>query len=187
MRSAPSRATSRANRARRSDGPSPAKTARRQPSTFRPSSPACVAAIAGGIAWGLIVKSTDYEIGFAAWGIGFLTGLAVLTATRGARGLPLQVIAVVCALARHPPRQVPRLRLGLQDSAGDGPARTSTSRSSRGTPFDLFRNNLDLVFDWIDLLWVGFAVFTAWRALQPEEPKPVETQTRDRASLSPRP
>ena len=31
------------------------------------------------------------------------------------------------------------------------------------------------MFDWIDLLWVGFAVYTAWRTLQPEEPKPVET------------
>jgi hypothetical protein len=42
-----------------------------------------VAAIAGGIAWGLIVKWTDYEIGFAAAGIGFLTAIAILRATRG--------------------------------------------------------------------------------------------------------
>src|SRR5438034_8501239 len=57
-----------------------------------------VAAIAGGIAWGLIVKWTDYEIGFAAWGLGFLVGMAVLVATRGSRGLPFQAIAIGCAL-----------------------------------------------------------------------------------------
>jgi hypothetical protein len=27
------------------------------------------------------------------------------------------------------------------------------------------------VFGWFDLLWIGLAVFTAWRALQPAEPE----------------
>ena len=35
------------------------------------------AAVVGGVVWGLIVKWTDYEVGFAAWGIGFLVGIAV--------------------------------------------------------------------------------------------------------------
>ena len=56
------------------------------------------AAIAGGVVWGLIVKSTDYEVGFVAWGIGFIVAMAILLATRGRRGLPLQVIAIACAL-----------------------------------------------------------------------------------------
>ena len=30
--------------------------------------------------------------------------------------------------------------------------------------FDLFRDNLDTVFGWIDLLWVGLAVISAWRS-----------------------
>ena len=131
-----------------------------------------VAAIAGGVAWGLIVKSTDYEIGFAAWGIGFLTGLAVLTATRGARGLPLQVIAVVCALFGIALGKYLAFVWVLQE----GPDGLNISVLS-GDAFDLFRNNLDLVFDWIDLVWAGFAVYTAWRTLRPEEPKPVETRT----------
>ena len=57
-----------------------------------------VAALVGGIVWGLIVKISDYEVGFVAWGIGFLAGSAVVFATRGAKGRPLQVIAVVSAL-----------------------------------------------------------------------------------------
>lgn len=139
-----------------------------------------VAAIGGGIAWGLIVKSTDYEIGFAAWGIGFLTGLAVLTATRGVRGLPLQAIAVVCALLGILIGKYLAFVWVLQEAGG--PYRAGGSKGLSISVFssdtvDLFRHNLDVVFDWIDLLWVGLAVYTAWRTLQPEEPKPAETQT----------
>jgi hypothetical protein len=136
-----------------------------------------VAAVAGGIAWGLIVKWTDYEIGFAAWGIGFLTGIAVLAATRGARGLPFQTIAIVCALLGIVIGKYLAFVWVLQDAGGQ-------YRSESGELFtvsvfssdtvDLFRNNLDVAFDWIDLLWVGFAVYTAWRTLQPQEPEPVE-------------
>ena len=42
------------------------------------------------------------------------------------------------------------------------------------------------MFDWFDLLWVGFAVYSAWRTLQPEQPEPVETP-RARAPENPRP
>src|SRR3989337_1216057 len=66
-----------------------------------------VAAIVGGVVWGLIVKISDYEVGFVAWGIGFIAGTAVVLATRGAKGPRLQVIAVVASplrilLGQHP-------------------------------------------------------------------------------------
>ena len=38
---------------------------------------------------------------------------------------------------------------------------------------DLFVDELGVVFDWIDLLWVGLAVFSAWRALEPRASEPV--------------
>ena len=50
------------------------------------------------VAWGLIVKWSEYEIGIVAWGIGFLAGAAVVAATRGGKGPVLQVVAVVSAL-----------------------------------------------------------------------------------------
>jgi acyl carrier protein len=56
-----------------------------------------VAAIIGGIIWGLIVIATDYEIGYMATGIGLLTGFAVVFFS-GKKGLILQIIAVVSAL-----------------------------------------------------------------------------------------
>ena len=38
--------------------------------------------------------------------------------------------------------------------------------------FTLFREDLDMVFGLFDLLWVGLAVFTAWRLAQPDAPEP---------------
>jgi hypothetical protein len=57
-----------------------------------------VAAIAGGFLWGLIVILTEYEIGIAAWGIGFLAGFGVVRFAGGAKGTPLQVVAVISSL-----------------------------------------------------------------------------------------
>jgi hypothetical protein len=126
------------------------------------------AAIVGGVVWGLIVKWTDYEIGFAAWGIGFLAGVAVLAATRGARGLPFQAIAIVSALVGILIGKYLSFVWVLQEAA-EGVVDISVFSSDT---VDVFLEELDLVFDWIDLLWVGLAVFTAWRTLQPEEPEP---------------
>ena len=57
-----------------------------------------LAALVGGFLWGLIVIVTDYEIGVAAWGIGFLAGFAVVRFAGGAKGTPLQVVAVLSSL-----------------------------------------------------------------------------------------
>ena len=133
------------------------------------------AAAVGGIAWGLIVKWTDYEIGFAAWGIGFLTGSAILTATRGARGLPFQAIAIGCALLGILVGKYLAFAWVLQGVAEKTGASVPIFSSDT---LDLFRNNLGVVFDWIDLLWVGLAVYTAWRVLQPEAARPVEAPSK---------
>lgn len=57
-----------------------------------------MAAIIGGIVWGLIVKFTGYEVGYMALGIGALSGVAVLLFAKGKRGIPLQVIAVLSSI-----------------------------------------------------------------------------------------
>jgi hypothetical protein len=124
-------------------------------------------AIVGGVVWGLIVKWTDYEVGFVAWGIGFLAGVAILFATGGRRGLPLQLIAIVSAL----------LGIGIGKYLSfvwilDDIPELDVPIFSRDT-VDLFFDELGFVFDWIDLLWAGLAVFSAWRALEPRAPEPV--------------
>lgn len=129
-----------------------------------------VAAVVGGVVWGLIVKWTDYEVGFVAWGIGFLVGLAVVTAAR-ARGLVFQIVAVLCALLGILIGKYLSFVWALQELAEeDGVELPVLSMDT----IDLFRDNLGIVFDWIDLLWVGLAVVTAWRALEPEQPAPAQ-------------
>lgn len=56
-----------------------------------------LAALLGGSVWAAIVLVTDYEIGWVAWGIGALVGLAMAKVTR-TRSRPLAVGAAVLAL-----------------------------------------------------------------------------------------
>ena len=132
-----------------------------------------MAAVVGGVGWGLIVKWTDYEVGFAAWGIGFLVGLAVVTAAR-TRGVVLQVVAVLCALLGILIGKYLSFVWVLQNAAEDEFGEAVDIPVFSMDTFDLFRDNLDTIFGWIDLLWVGLAVLSAWRALQPERPAPAQ-------------
>ncbi len=128
-----------------------------------------VGALVGGIAWGLIAKISNYEVGFVAWGIGFIAGTAVVLATRGAKGPRLQVIAVVSALLGILLGKYLAFAFAVQDdakAAGDSIGLVS------GDMFSLFRDNLDVAFGFFDLLWVGFAVFAAWRIPQHDAPEP---------------
>ena len=151
---------------------SPAREDRSAASIWAPAVLAgLVAAIAGGVVWGLIVKWTDYEVGFVAWGIGFVCGTAVLWATRGTRGFLLQATAIACALFGILVGKYLAFVWIVNDAPDVDVGIFSTST------IDLFRDNLDFVFDWIDLLWVGLAVYTAWRVLQPREPEPEHVET----------
>jgi hypothetical protein len=125
-----------------------------------------VAAVVGGIAWGLIVKWSEYEIGFVAWGIGFVVGMAVLLAARGRKGLPLQAIAIVAALIGILIGKYLSFALILQDAAdAEGVELSLFGADMR----QAFQDELGTVFALWDLLWIGLAVVTAWQILQPEE------------------
>jgi hypothetical protein len=147
---------------------------------------ALVAAVVGGVAWGLIVKWSDYEIGIAAWGIGFLVGMAVLTSTRGARGIPFQAIAVIAALLGILIGKYLSFAWVLQDVVDETTGGAAEISIFSSDMVESFRESLDEVFGWIDLLWVGLAVFTAWRALAPEEPEP-EPEPTSQAQGEPAP
>jgi len=127
------------------------------------------AAVAGGVVWGLIVKWSEYEVGFVAWGIGFLAGIAVLTAAGGRRGLPLQAIAIVSALVGILIGKYLSFVWALEDVIGAQFADEVDIPIFSWDTVDVFREDLDAVFGWIDLLWAGLAVVTAWRALAPEQ------------------
>jgi len=128
---------------------------------------ALMAAIAGGIAWGLIVKWTEYEVGIVAWGIGFLTGTAAVLATRGGKGPVLQAIAIITALLGILLGKYLSYAFDVQDQAEE--AGVSLGLFS-GELRSFFREDLDSVFGLFDVVWVGFAVYTAWRVPQRQGP-----------------
>ena len=123
------------------------------------------AAVAGGIGWALIVVTTDYEIGFAALGIGILAGYAVVLATRGRKGLPHHVAAVVSSLLGIALGKyftyVWELKDAFRAEFGDEAADSIGFLDSE--VIDLFVEDADRVFGGYDLLWAAFAVYAAWR------------------------
>jgi hypothetical protein len=141
-----------------------------------------VAAVVGGVIWGLIVRWTEYEVGFVAWGIGFIVGTAVVFGARNLRGLPYQLIAVILALLGIAIGKYLGFVWVGQDELGK--LGIELPVFSRDT-FDLWWDARRDVWSWWDLLWVGLAVVTAFRipqhehepepALEPrEQPKPQE-------------
>ena len=130
---------------------------------------ALLAALAGGVAWGLIVKWTGYEVGIIAWGIGFLTGNAVVLATRGGKGRSLQAIAILSALLGILLGKYLSYAFQIQEEAEEAGVSLGLFSADMRS---FFREDLDKVFGLFDLLWVGFAVYTAWRAPQPGRPEP---------------
>jgi hypothetical protein len=126
------------------------------------------AAVVGGVAWALIVKSTDYEVGILAWAIGFIVGTAAVFATRGGTGRQLQVVAVVLALTGILLGKYLGYALILQEEAQTFGEEIGLFSS---TMLEFFREDLDLVFGLFDLLWVGLAVASAWRITQVREPE----------------
>jgi hypothetical protein len=128
------------------------------------------AAVVGGIAWGLIFRWTDYEVGFAAWGIGFGVGTAVAFAAQGRRGAPFQAIALLLALSG--------ILLGKylgfvwvgRDVLHEAGLTLSLPLLSSDTARLFWDSRSDVWSGW-DLLWAGLAVVTAYRIPRSEQAK----------------
>jgi len=126
-----------------------------------------VGALVGGLAWALLVILTEYEIGIAAWGIGFVAGFLVLRFAGGAKGTPLQIVAVLSSLLgivlgkyisyAYFFKQAVEDRFDVEVSYFDSEI------------FRAFRENLTDIFGGFDLLWAALAVMTAWRLTRPSE------------------
>ena len=136
---------------------------------------ALVAAAAGGVVWGLIARSTDYEVGIVAWAIGWLAGTGALFGARGARGAPIQIVAVVAGLLGILLGKYLSFAWVLQDFAEEQGAGIGLFSGEMRT---LFRQELDTVFGWIDVIFVGLAVYTAWRVPRAPELPPAR-ESRD--------
>lgn len=124
------------------------------------------AAIAGGVVWGLVVRWSGYEIGFAAWGMGFIVGTAVVYGAQSRRGMPLQLIAVVLALAGIVlGKYLAFVWVGQDELDKAGLSLPLFSTDTMRLFWDL---RSDIWSGW-DLLWAGLAVVTAFRIPQHEQ------------------
>lgn len=124
-----------------------------------------LAAVVGGSIWGLIVIATGYEIGFVAWGIGVLAGLGVVLFSKGQRGVPLQLIAVLTSVLGVAIGKYVTFfyffRKAVEGKFG-GDAASNLGLFSEKT-VESFSQNIVSMLSPFDLLWVVLAVMTAWR------------------------
>jgi hypothetical protein len=141
--------------------PAAAQPERAPLSAVAPAALAGLAAAAvAGVVWGLIVKSTDYEIGIAAWGVGLLAGWGVHLAA-GRRIRPeLAVVAVVAALLGILLGKYLSFVFVVRDEGSklgiDVPLFSSRT-------WNLFWDSKSDVFSFFDVIWIGLAVVTAPR------------------------
>ncbi|MCC6160440.1 MAG: hypothetical protein IT350_20475 [Deltaproteobacteria bacterium] len=123
------------------------------------------AAVISGIVWGLIAITTQHEIGFVAWGVGLLCGLAVFYGSGREGGAALQAVAVIASLAGIAIGKyigfVAALKALVTEEVGPEVAVQVTYFSSK--VFASLVENLGGVFGLYDLLWIALAVSTAFK------------------------
>jgi hypothetical protein len=124
-----------------------------------------LAAVLGGSVWELIVIFTGYEIGFVAWGIGLATGFGVVLFSKGQRGVPLQVIAVLTSIFGIVIGKYLTFFHFLQKTVEGkfGAEAASNVDIFSEKVAQLFIQNVGSMLSPYDILWVILAVITAWR------------------------
>jgi hypothetical protein len=123
-----------------------------------------VASVVGGLLWGLIVRVTDYEIGYMATGIGLLSGFAIVWFS-DRRGTPLQIIAVVSALIGIGIGKYLSFFAILKDflMLEYGEAAVAGLTVFSPDAMQIFFSAAGDLFSPYDLLWIALAVLAAWR------------------------
>lgn len=115
---------------------------------------AFLAAIVGGIIWAVIVVTFNYELGLIAWAIGGLVGYAVAFAAKDSVGKPHQVIAIIASLIGILLGKYFSFSYFFNDGLG--------GLFSFFT-MDFFFGNINYQFGGYDIIFVLFAVVTAWQ------------------------
>jgi hypothetical protein len=123
------------------------------------------AAAVGAVVWAELMVTTNYEVGFVAWGIGALVGAAVFRACPRRDGA-VTAIAVALALLGVLAGKYLGFVLTARDQAPPGVDVPLVSRYT----LDLLNANRDVVFGPFDLLWTGLAAFSAARFARGPEP-----------------
>jgi hypothetical protein len=128
-----------------------------------------LAAIVGGVLWGLITMATNKEYGIAAIGIGFLAGGGVLLFSGKKKGLPLQIIACVTSVLGILVGKywifMSQFKSIMAERYGAEAAKAIEYFSVE--TMQVFGTNIVSMLSGFDALWVLLAVITAWGMLKP--------------------
>jgi len=123
------------------------------------------AAAIGGALWGFIVVKTDHEIGFMAWGIGWLCGFAVLLLSGRRKGLPFQSLAVLAGILGIAVGKYATFFMVVRKLVLEKHGAEIASKITVLSPGAIvaFLHALPKLLSPFDLLWIVLAVMTAWR------------------------
>lgn len=122
-------------------------------------------AAVGGSIWALIVILTGYVIGYMALGIGLLSGYAVVLFSRGGKGMPFQVVAVLSSVLGIAIGKYSTffhlVKKAVAKQHGEAAAANVSFLSEK--VLQVFVHNIGSMLSGFDILWVFLAVITAWR------------------------
>jgi hypothetical protein len=121
-----------------------------------------LAAAAGGTGWAVSVHVTHANIGFIAWGIGYLVGKTVHFASGNRRGVVLQWLATILALVGTAAGIVGLACWSIVDRL-----QTDEMDITVKGVWNILLRNGRVFADPFDLLWIGIAAFAAWRMCSP--------------------
>lgn len=127
-----------------------------------------LAAVVAGALWAIIVRLTDYEIGFMAWGLGLAVGVGVALFARGRRGRGLQIVAVLASVFGIVVAKYFIFVYLLQQTVLKqyGPESAARVAYFSTKVIQLFFSSLTAMVSPYDALWVLLAVVTAWKIPQ---------------------
>lgn len=121
-------------------------------------------AIVAGALWGYLTIFTGYELGFVAWALGGVTGIAVVMFSKRNRRMSFQVISVVSSMIGitigkyiffyHSVKEIFKAEYG-----------TETANDVSIASLDLLRvflENLGTTLSGLNILWIILALLTAW-------------------------
>jgi hypothetical protein len=123
------------------------------------------AALLGGALWAVLVVVSGYEIGFAAIGIGFLSGFGVLLFSRGSKGPLFQVIAALTSVLGVAAGKYGYYFYYLKEAVGEeyGMEVAANVRLFSVDLLQAFVMDAGSFLGGLDILWVALAMATAWK------------------------
>lgn len=129
-----------------------------------------IAAILGGVLWGWIAFGTGYEIGYVALGIGFICGFAVVLLSKGKKGVPFQIIALLTSILGIAVGKYTTFFFFFKEFVEKEYGLNAASHLTMfsGDTIQVFVESIQTGsgLSWLDITWIALAAISAWKIPQ---------------------